>query len=299
MDMLKDELNYRLGHFILIERNGITLSWVTHSPFGGQRSGRCYILGNILVLLPCDHVEPGYLKLEFHERLRKLPQWAKTIYYCFAASLMRIGMLQSLTREEIKHLANSKISHETVNQAEPGPYRLNRYKITLHNNLALFWQTIGGSNKTIGGLCYIESDIIFLGPQKNESDEGRRRLFFNELKLLPLWNQTAVWGYAESLRICDEFNNSKSSYSAPWNSEPEKGFSSDNPTQLQSEEISEKEYRASIEPGFDWLKIMWNRAVEWKLWTQLATLAGKCWVVGLRICKLIAVKYRRPQLFNL
>ena len=295
--MLRDELNYRLDHFILVERNGITLSWVTHSPFGGQRSGRCYILGNILVLLPCDHVEPGYLKLEFQEHLRKLPQWTKTIYYCFAASLMRIGMLQSLTREEIKRIANSNISHETVNQAEPGSYRLNRYKITLHNDLALFWQTIGGSNKTISGLCYIESDIIFLGPQKNESDEGRRRLFFTELKLLPLWNQTAVWGYAESLRLCDEFNNSKSSYSAPWNSEPEKGFSPDNLTHLQSEEMSGKEYRASIEPGFDWLKIMWNRVVEWKIWTQLATLAGKCWVVGLRICKLIAVKHRRRSAF--
>ena len=138
--MLRDEFNYRLGHFIYIERNGITLSWVTHSSFGGQRSGRCYILGNILVLLPCDHVEPGYLKLEFHEHLRKLPQWTKTIYYCFAASLMRIGMLQSLTREEI----------------------------TVQHNLAVSWQTIGGLNKTIGGECYIVSDIILLGPQKND-----------------------------------------------------------------------------------------------------------------------------------
>lgn len=204
MDMLRDELIYRLGHFFLVERNGITLSWVTHSPFGGQRSGRCYILGSILVLLPCDHVEPGYLKLEFHEHLRKLPQWTKTIYYCYAASLMRIGLLQRLTREEIKYIANNKISHATVNQPEPSTYRLNRYKITVHSNLAIFWQTIGGS-------CYIEPDIVLLGPQKNEAGEGRRKIFFNELKLLPLWNKTAAWGYAESLKICDEFNNSKPS----------------------------------------------------------------------------------------
>ncbi len=203
--MLRNELNYRLGRFILIERNGITLFWVTHSPFGGQRSGRCYILGNILVLLPCDHEEPGYLKLEFHEHLRKLPQWTKTIYYCFAASLMQIGTLQSLTRGEIKYIANIKISRETVNLTEPGSYRLNRYKINVHHNLVVSWQTIGGLNKIIGGSCYIESDIIFLGPQKNEADEDRRRIFFNEIKKLPLWNKTAVWGYAESLRICDEF----------------------------------------------------------------------------------------------
>lgn len=58
--MLRDELNYRLGHFILIERNAITLSWVTQSPFGGQRSGPCHVLGNILELLPCDLVEPYF-----------------------------------------------------------------------------------------------------------------------------------------------------------------------------------------------------------------------------------------------
>lgn len=213
--MLRDELNYRLGHFILIEHNGITPSWVMHSPFGGQRSGRCHILGNILVLLPCDHVEPGYLKLEFHGNLKKVPQWTKTIYYCYTASLMRIGLLQRLTREEIKHIANNKISHEAIDRAEPGTYRLNRYKITVHHNLAITWQTIDGLNKTIGGSCYIESDIILLGPQNNKAGEDRRKVFFNELKLLPLWNKTAAWGYAESLKICDESNNSKASYSGP------------------------------------------------------------------------------------
>ena len=218
MDMLKDELNYRLGNFILVERNGTTLSWVTHSPFGGQRSGRCYILGNILVLLPCDHVEPGYLKLEFHGHLRKVPQWTKTTYYCYAASLMRIGLLQRLTCEEIKQIANNKNIHETIDQAEPSTYRLNRYKIIVHHNLAISWQTIDGLNKAIGGSCHIKSDIILLGPQKNKAGEGRRKVFFKELKLLPLWNKTAAWGYADSLKICDESNNSIASYSGPWKS---------------------------------------------------------------------------------
>ncbi|MBM9615680.1 hypothetical protein JWJ90_15535 [Desulfobulbus rhabdoformis] len=206
--MLRDERNYRLGNFILIERIGSTLSWVTHSPFGGQRSGRCYILGNILVLLPCDHVEPGYLKLEFHGYLRKVPQWTKTIYYCHATSLMRIGLLQRLTREEIKHIANNKIGYETIVLVEPGTYRLNRYKITVHHNLAVSWQTIDGLNKTIGGACYIESGIIWLGPQEKIAGEGLRKVFFNELKLLPSWNKTAVWGYAQSLELCDESNDS-------------------------------------------------------------------------------------------
>jgi hypothetical protein len=172
--MLKDKLSYRLDHFILIERNDISFYWVTHSPFGGQRSGRCYLLDNVLVLLPCDHTEPGYLRLEFQEHLRQLPQWNKTFYYCFATSLMRIGMSQSFTHEEIRHMAYNEFSHETLSQTEPGSYRLNRYKITLYSNLSLVWQTISGSNKTIGGLCNIESDIIFLWPQKEEADEDQR-----------------------------------------------------------------------------------------------------------------------------
>ncbi|MBU1565815.1 MAG: hypothetical protein KJ630_09335 [Proteobacteria bacterium] len=290
--MVRDETNYRLGHFILIERNGVMLSWMTHSPFGGQHSGRCYILGNILVLLPCDLKQPGYLKLEFHEYLIKLPQWTKTTYYCFATSLLRSGIHQSLSSEEIKHIANNKVSHETFNLADPGAYQLNRYKITI-NNLAISWQTIDGSNKMIDGSCYIESDIIFLGPQKTQSDDGRRRPFFTEIKLLPSWNKTAAWGYAESLRICDELKNNKPSSFAPWNSEPEKSFSPDDLTFLQSEKINVEGCKKNIEPGCDWFKIMGTRIVEWKIWIQLATLAGACWLICLRICRRIAEKHRR------
>ena len=200
--MLKN-VSYRLNHHIIVECNGITLSWVEHSPFGCQRSGRCKILGNILVLLPCDHEEPGYLKLEFHEHLRKSPQWNKTIFYCYSANFMRIGMSQSITCDAIDNIAESKISCGAVSQTEAGSYRLNRYKITIDKNLVVSWKTISGLDNTIGGSCYIESNITLLGPLENESNDGQRKLFFSELKSLPLWNKTAAWSYAKSLKCVD------------------------------------------------------------------------------------------------
>jgi hypothetical protein len=200
--MLKN-VSHRLNHYIIVECNGSTLSWVKHSPLGFQRSGRCKILGNILVLLPCDHEEPGYLKLEFHEHLRKLPPWTKTIYYCYSASLMRVGISQSITCDAINSISENKISCGSVSQTEIGSYRLNRCKITIDKNLVVSWKTISGLEKNLGGSCYIESNIILLGPQVNESNDSQRRLFFTELKSLPLWNKTAAWSYAKSLKIVD------------------------------------------------------------------------------------------------
>ena len=92
--MMIDEIKYRLGEFIIIEHRGVLLTWVTHIALGAQRSGRCFIFGNILVIGPWDREEAGYLILEFHEHLMKLPAWNKTSYYCFASSLRKVGTEQ-------------------------------------------------------------------------------------------------------------------------------------------------------------------------------------------------------------
>ena len=220
--MLKNEINYRLDEFIIIERSGLVLTWVKHMPFGGQRSGQCYILGNILVLLPWDHQEPGYLKLEFHEYSMKLPRWIKTHYYCFASSLRQVPIAQGLSTELIRQIAAAESSNEIFKVAESRSFHLGRYKITLHKNHIISWLTIGGANKAIGGRCFIESDIIFLGPQENESDTKQRRLFLAELRLLPLWDKTTAWGHAGSLKMCEKFKKNTPSYSAIWNPEPKK-----------------------------------------------------------------------------
>jgi len=257
--MLKNEINYRLDEFIIIERSGVVLTWVKHIPFGGQRSGQCYILGNILVILPWDHEEPGYLKLEFHEYSMKLPRWNKTLYYCFASTLRQVRIAQGLSTDVIMQIANGESSHKIVNMAESGSFRLGRYKITVHKNHIISWLTIGGFNKTRGGTCFIESDIIFLGPQENESNTKQRRPFFAELKFLPLWEKTVAWGHAGSLKICEKFKNQTPSYSATWNPEPKKISIKGNLNLLQSEGFSEEKFREIKKSGIDWLKNMWTR----------------------------------------
>ena len=257
--MLKNEINYRLDEFIIIERSGVVLTWVKHIPFGGQRSGQCYRLGNILVILPWDHEEPGYLKLEFHEYSMKLPRWTKTLYYCFASTLRQVHIAQGLSTDVIGQIANGESSHEIVKVAESGSFQLGRYKITVHKSHIISWLTIGGLNKTIGGTCFIESDIIFLGPQENESDTKQRRLFFAELKVLPLWDKTVAWGHAGSLKICEKFKNQTPPYFATWNPEPKKISIKDNLNLLQSDGFSEEKFREIKESDIDWLKNIWTR----------------------------------------
>ena len=82
---------YSLGEYrITVYENG-SLWWQTHSHFGVQRSGKCFILGDILIIGHWSHEESGYLKLEFFEQLQKLPVWNKTRYYCFAFELLDVS----------------------------------------------------------------------------------------------------------------------------------------------------------------------------------------------------------------
>jgi hypothetical protein len=71
---------YRLGEYRITEDEHGLLRWETHFNFGVQRSGKCYIFGNVLILGNWSHEESGYLQLEFSELLQKLPIWDKTHY---------------------------------------------------------------------------------------------------------------------------------------------------------------------------------------------------------------------------
>jgi hypothetical protein len=202
--MLINEIKYRLGESILIEHSGVLLTRVTHIPVGAQRSGKCSIIGNILVILPWDCEEPGYLTMEFHENLIKLPIWNKTPYYCFASSIQQVGINQCLTSGVIEQLSINKINLEPYKRTKPSTFRLGRYKIIVDENGLIFWQAVRDLNRTIRGICVIESGILFLGSKELELDEEQSRSFYADLKLLPLWTKTFAWGHHESLFICEE-----------------------------------------------------------------------------------------------
>lgn len=217
--MLTNERKYRLVEFILTEHEGVFLTWMTHMAFGCQRSGKCLILGNILIVFPLDGEEPGYLKLEFHMKQMKLPVWNSTKYYCFAPNLRHAGIEKSLTKHVVEQISANKITQETVKITGPSAFRLGRRKISVDENSVLSWQAISELNKIIGGTCIIESGILFLGPKKVELlDEGQSRLFYASLKMLSPWAKTIAWGHHESLLLCKE-PKTRDSITNIWNPE--------------------------------------------------------------------------------
>ena len=50
--MMTSEIKYRLDEYIIVERAGVFLTWVSHIAIGAQLTGRCSIFGNILVIGP-------------------------------------------------------------------------------------------------------------------------------------------------------------------------------------------------------------------------------------------------------
>jgi hypothetical protein len=270
--MLTNEIKYRLGDFIIIEHSGVLLTWVTHIALGAQRSGRCFIIGNILLIGFLDREEAGFLKLEFHEHLMKLPPWDKTRYYCFASSLRKVGPEQSLARYLREHLTIDNIGTESVNITASVTYRLDRYKITVGENSTISWHTIGELNRTISGKCFIESGILFIGPKENELDEGQsRKIFFSELKLLPQWDKTFAWGHYGSLRIFEE-SRPKKSYKPIWKPEYMKTYLNNNRPFLHRQKFrKEKNLKLKVSL-IDSLNTAWHRIVDWKIWGRLANL---------------------------
>jgi hypothetical protein len=75
------ESAYRLGRFKIMETDG-ALRWEAPSGLGATKTGRCLILGDILVLGPAYDEAPGLLRREFLHHLKKLPLWGKTKFYC-------------------------------------------------------------------------------------------------------------------------------------------------------------------------------------------------------------------------
>ena len=179
--MMTNEIKYRLSKYIIIEHGGIVLTWVSHTALGAQRSGRCFIIGNILVIGPKEHEEAGFLILEFHEQLMKLPAWAKTTFYCFASTIRKVDTEQSIMNDLIEHPYIPKIDKEAVKTKGSGTFRLGRYKINVDESSIISWQTIGELNRIISGKCFTESGILFIGPKENEFEDGqgRRNIFYS------------------------------------------------------------------------------------------------------------------------
>jgi hypothetical protein len=195
---------YRLGEYQITEYENGLLQWTTNIHFGMQRSGRCFILGNILIIGHWNHEEIGYLKLEFFEQLQKLPAWNKTRFYCFTSELLDVATGQSLTNNFLEKslIGFHSAAPKSILTLNPGTFRLWRYQITVIDNDEVLWQTYEGLFRFVGGRCVIESDVLFISPKEYDEEDQNKRAFLNKLNQLPKWDKTMAWCRSMVLRDC-------------------------------------------------------------------------------------------------
>jgi hypothetical protein len=93
---------------------------------------------------------------------------------------------------------------EGLKELHPGPYRINRYRITVNEDRSISWQTPGGMDRIIGGQGRIESDILFLEPRVDGEVKQSKQDFHYHLSRLPQWTITTAWCRHSTLRSCRE-----------------------------------------------------------------------------------------------
>ncbi len=191
---MRKKLLYRLGEYRITDYENGRLSWERHVDFGVQRSGDGYILGDTLILGPASHEENGFLIGEFLDRLKKIPVWEKTRYYCHASELLEVATGRELTEDFLTRIPSS--GKRTPTALKPGMFRLGRYRITLSAGHEVFWQTPGGVHRVAGGPGRIESGLLILGPQEVDEEGPKKRDFLEMLKESASvgWNPSLVPG---------------------------------------------------------------------------------------------------------
>jgi len=198
-------MEYRLDKYRIIESENNTLWWEAHFPLAMQRSGKCFIIGDILIIGQPRHEENGYLSLEFYDRFGKLPVWDKTSYYCYASNLLDTATSEKLSEDILqqKMLLSefNRADQKSVIGLKAGKFRLGRYQIIVTDNNEVEWQAHEWVNNIIGGRCIIESDVLFIGTQ--EYDRGKqKKIFISELNRLPQWDNTFAWCKSMVLQAC-------------------------------------------------------------------------------------------------
>ena len=266
---MRHENIYRLGEYRITEYENGLLQWEKLFNFGVQRSGKCFILGNILIIGHWGHEEVGYLQLEFFEQLEKLPAWNKTRYYCFSSELLNVSNGQNLTNdclESILRSINSASLKSEIN-VTIGTFRLGRYQITVNDNGEVSWQTYEGLHRVVGGQCAVESGLLLIGPQEHDDIYQRKREFLSKLNQLPKWDKSVAWCRSLVLRTC-QHKQSENSGSIAHNQDTMDEYSFDEkPSAPYLNQYKEPNKRLLLS-GFNWLEKVWHRIRGGKRWLK-------------------------------
>jgi hypothetical protein len=267
--MMMNESIYRLGEYRITEYENGLLRWETHFNFGVQRSGKCYIFGDILIIGHWSNEGSGYLQLEFSELLQKLPIWNKTLYYCFSSELLGVSTGQSLTNDFLERylvLTRSTGSKPLMNMS-PGMFRLGRYQITIDNNGKVSWQTYEGLDRVVGGQCAVESGLLLIGPQEHDDIYQRKREFLSKLTQLPKWDKSMAWCRSLVLRTC-QYKQSENSGSIAHNQDTMDEHSFDEKSSALNLNQYKEPSKRLLRLSFKWLETAWHRIRGGKRWLK-------------------------------
>ena len=142
---------YRLDDRIITGYEDFIYNWEKNMGMGEHRIGNCFVIGDILIFEPWTQQKEGCLQLEFSERLKKLPAWDITQYYCASANLRDVGTGQLLlhfcdTRKQAENL----ICFNPSQAFEDGVFRLGRHKINVEKTGEITWQRYNKPNNING-----------------------------------------------------------------------------------------------------------------------------------------------------
>jgi hypothetical protein len=97
-------------------------------------------------------------------------------------------------------------------------YKLGRYRITESPDGRLCWESHSGFGNTRTGTCFIEGNILLIGPAEDEKPGFLKREFMEQVERLPAWERTKYYcssqaiykcGTAERLSFSSEFRRKK------------------------------------------------------------------------------------------
>lgn len=202
-----EQTAFQLNEYRIIEGPKGFLRWETHFGLGQQRSGRCVIHGDILIIGRFMYEGNGFLKREFLEGLKSLPPWKRTTYSCMASDLFEVSSGRSLDLSRsgyVPRIAGEKRCHEqTLRDGEQGTFRVDKYAITVTDDMQISWQAWEGFDSVACGRCVIKSGILFIGPKEYAKGERDKRKFLTSLREMAPWKRTRTWGHSLALRSCE------------------------------------------------------------------------------------------------
>ena len=210
---------YRLSEYKIIEDENGAVGWESHTGIGGLKRGRCFIRGNILFIGTGKIEEPGFLKNEFLEKLKPLPEWRKTGYYCLGNDVRMTKSGRKVTEKEMQAWEKGGFACEGKTDLPAPPlkmgyqpewsaggegtsHKLGNYEIVLKTNGQLWWKAHTGYDTYRIGACCVAEDILFIGIREHEESGGPKKAFLDYLRRLPEWTATRYYCSNCTLHVC-------------------------------------------------------------------------------------------------